>query len=77
VVGVRLIAPDATANEDHLKIDGLSYLLTLAGVFLNRQRKWLARIRIPDGRRLELGSFVDEEDAARAYDRSVSLGTPR
>jgi hypothetical protein len=30
------------------------------------RRKWLARIRV-DNKRVHLGSFVDEEDAARAY----------
>ena len=36
-----------------------------------RQRRWVARIRVGNGKRLNLGSFKSEIDAARAYDEAA------
>jgi hypothetical protein len=38
--------------------------------WLNRNKKWMAQIKV-DGKHRYLGSFVDEEDAARAYDKAA------
>jgi hypothetical protein len=41
------------------------------GVSLNRQGKYVARIRGGRDRNIHLGVFVEMEDAARAYDRAA------
>jgi hypothetical protein len=35
--------------------------------------KWRARIRVGDGRRIELGAFATEEDAAEAYRKAALI----
>lgn len=42
------------------------------GVHMHKGRsKWIAQCRNSDGRTIHLGSFADEIDAARAYDRAA------
>ena len=46
------------------------------GVRLSKSGKWLAKIKV-NGKIEHLGTFEDEEDAARAFDRrAIELGRP-
>lgn len=43
------------------------------GVYWNSQRsKWESKIRVPSGKRIHLGAFSDENEAAQAY-KSASM----
>lgn len=40
--------------------------------FASVQQKWVSKIRTADGRQKWLGSFLNEEDAARAFDKALN-----
>jgi hypothetical protein len=66
VCNLEIVTARENANKKHLKSSS-SYV----GVYWNKEaRKWKARIKI-NGKEVYLGAFVNELDAAMAYEKKL------
>ena len=70
-INLRLAKPKEN-NRNQRKIKRKCTSIYKGVVFHSRDNKWQSQIRI-DGKRLFLGYFLKEEDAAREYDKHAKI----